>query len=110
MKPRPSPTISGDLGSTSIASLLWSLRQRGLTGTLALHGECHAGVSAGETLLTFEGGALTQIRQPQPLDTLGCLLREHGAITGEQFDESLARLAARKSWASMLASSPSIWK
>jgi len=96
MKPRPLPTISGDLATTSIASLLWSLRQRGLTGTLALHGECHAGVSAGETLLTFEGGALTQIRQPQPLDTLGCLLREHGAITGEQFDESLARLAARE--------------
>lgn len=96
MKPRPSPTLSGDLGSTSIASLLWSLRQRKLTGTLALRGECHAGVSAGETLLTFERGAVTQIRQPQPLDTLGCVLREQGAITGEQFDESLARLAARE--------------
>ncbi len=96
MKPRPSPSITGDLGTTSVASVLWSLRQRALSGTLSLHGECHAGVSAGETLLTFEGGALTQIRQPQPLDTLGCLLREHGAITGEQFDESLARLAARE--------------
>lgn len=96
MKPRPSPTISGDLGSTSVASLLWSLRQRELSGTLAVHGECHAGVSAGETLVCVERGLLAQIRQPQPLDTLGCVLRQQGAITGEQFDESLARLAARE--------------
>lgn len=96
MKPRPAPTMSGDLGSTSVASLFWSFRERDISGTLALHGECHADVSAGETLCTFERGALTQVRQPQPLDTLGCVLREQGAITGEQFDESLARMAARE--------------
>jgi tetratricopeptide (TPR) repeat protein len=96
MKPRPTPTISGVLGTTTVASMLWSLRERELSGTLALHGECHAGVSAGETLLGFERGALTQIRQPQPLDTLGSVLREQGDISSEQFDESLARLAARE--------------
>ncbi len=96
MKPRPQPTLSGDLGTTSIASLLWSARQRDLTGTLSIQGECYAGVSPGETLVTFKEGALTQIRQPQPLDTLGCVLREQGTITGEQFDESLARMASRE--------------
>ena len=96
MKPRPPPTLSGELGTTSVASLLWSARQRDLTGTLSIQAECYAGVSPGETLITFKQGALTQIRQPQPLDTLGCVLREQGAITGEQFDESLARMAARE--------------
>lgn len=96
MKSRPLPAMSGDLGSTSVVSLFWSFRQRELSGTLALHGECYAGVSAGETLVTFERGALAQVRQPQALDTLGCVLREQGVITGEQFDESLARMAARE--------------
>ncbi len=96
MKPRPLPTLSGDLATTSVASLLWSARQRDLTGTLSIQAECYAGVSPGETLITFKEGALTQIRQAQPLDTLGCVLREQGAITGEQFDESLARMAARE--------------
>lgn len=96
MVTRPSPTAEGNLSRTPFAHVLLYIRERKLTGTLAVH--CTAEVSdlIGESLLTFEHGELTQVRLPRVLDPLGVLLHEHGRIHAEQLEESRIRLAARE--------------
>jgi tetratricopeptide (TPR) repeat protein len=96
MAPRPTPTAEGTLARTPFAHVLMYLRERKLSGTLAIQCPLSAGDLGGECLLAFEQGQLAQIKLPRVLDPLGAVLREMGAITDDQLHESLARLAARE--------------
>lgn len=96
MTDRPAPSAQGTFAKTPLAHVLLYIRERQLTGSLAIQApESHPELS-GESLLLFHQGALAQAKLPQVMDPLGFILREQGVITQAQLDESLIRLAARE--------------
>lgn len=93
MTDRPQPSAEGQLSRTPFAHVLLYMRERRLTGTISVQAPETTPEIGGESLLAFEGGALTQVRLPHVVDPLGFVLREQGAITDDALNESLARLA-----------------
>ncbi len=96
MRERPEPTAEGQLSRTPFAHVLLYVRERQLTGTIAVSAPDTGGELAGESLLCFETGCLTQARLPTIVDPLGFVLREMAAISDDQLNESLARLAHKE--------------
>lgn len=93
MPPRPAPTSSVELASTPIAQVLGQIATRRFTGSVAITCPDAVGELAGESLIVFEEGAVTQTRLSQTLDPLGFVLYEQGIIDSAQWNESLARIA-----------------
>jgi tetratricopeptide (TPR) repeat protein len=96
MSERPAPTAEGQLSRTPFAHVLLYMRDRRLTGTLAITAPEGFAELTGESLLAFENGSLTQVRLPTVIEPLGFVLRESNAIDDAQLNESLTRLARRE--------------
>jgi tetratricopeptide (TPR) repeat protein len=96
MSDRPAPTAEGQLSRTPFAHVLLYMRDRRLSGTLVVDAPERFGELAGESLLGFEEGCLTQVRLPTVIEPLGFVLRELNAIDDAKLNESLARLARRE--------------
>jgi tetratricopeptide (TPR) repeat protein len=95
MDARPAAMAEGNLAKTPFAHVLLYVRERRLTGTLAVQAPADAPHELdGESLLRLDRGALAQVRLPRVLDPLGFVMRELGLISDEALHESLARLAA----------------
>ena len=92
MSTRPAPSASGNFAKTPFAHVVLHIRERGLTGTLAV--QLTDTDLAGESLLAFERGAIAQVRLPQVVDPLGVILHELNVIDAHQLEESLLRMAA----------------
>ncbi len=90
---RPTPTAQGSFEKTPFAHLLIYLRDRRMTGTLAIQYEGAIEEMRGETLIAFDAGRLALVRLPSVQEPLGVLLWHMGLITEAAFQESLARLA-----------------
>ena len=61
MMERPAPSAEGSLAKTPFAHVLLYVRDRQLDGTIAIQAASELPELNGESLLTFEKGALTQM-------------------------------------------------
>lgn len=87
----PAPTAGGTLTTTSFGQLLASLLERRLSGTLVLQ---HS--DGRRSAVLFERGAPAKAKTAEPIEPLGRVLLEQGALSDEIYDQSLALLAKER--------------
>lgn len=94
MSDRPAPAAQGTLSKTPFAHLLLYMREKHLTGTLALQVLQGPAELLGESLLAFQDGQVTQVRLPRSLDSLGEVLVAEGMISMRLLQGTLPRVLA----------------
>ncbi len=87
----PAPTAGGSLTTTSFGQLLASLLERRLSGTLVLQRS-----DGRRSAVLFERGAPAKAKTAEPIEPLGRVLLEQGALSDEIYDQSLALLASER--------------